>query len=188
MKYSKEMEVTSSSRSRLLTCPVRPPVPARYPPAKPSRAVAWPTATVNVFPQISEWRYEGIVLLFCLDVERLRREQFWPGLPGVANDEPSSESVEFARPTDGLDVVSPGVPDEFIIFIITAIQSLKMMLLSAFLVLALLGGVNGQPTATYVNEPEATLATRSNHARTHARAPRSLQRRPYLQRRGGQRC
>ena len=118
----------------------------------------------------------------------VRREQFWQGLPGVANDEPSSESVEFARPTDGLDVVSPGVPDEFIIFIITAIQSLKMMLLSAFLVLALLGGVNGQPTATYVNEPEATLATRSNHARTHARAPRSLQRRPYLQRRGGQRC
>ena len=99
----------------------------------------------------------------------VRREQFWPGLPGVANDEPSSESVEFARPTDGLDVVSPGVPDEFIIFIITAIQSLKMMLLSAFLVLALLGGVNGQPTATYVNEPEATLATRSTHARTHAR-------------------
>ena len=147
--------------------------------------------TVNVFPQISEWRYEGIVLLFCLDVERLRREQFWPGLTGVANDEPSSESVEFARPTPTvwtLFLQEFGATNGRIHNSNSLIQLLKMMMLSAFLVLALLGGVNGQPTASYVNDPEAILATRSTHARTHASAPRSLQRRPYLQRRGGQRC
>ena len=130
--------------------------------------------TVNVFPQISEWRYEGIVLLFCLDVERLRREQFWPGLTGVANDEPSSESVEFARPTPTvwtLFLQEFGATNGRIHNSNSLIKSLKIMILSASLVLALLGGVNGQPTASYVNDPEAILATRSSYSRTHARTP-----------------